>query len=77
MKIVHFTEIKVRRWKLLPKVRMGFLFDLYAWVLLFESKGVNISEIGEMKPEDMVATMMYNGAVSWSRDKGRKVFSVD
>ena len=72
MKTPHYCEIKVHRWKLLPKVRIGFLFDMYAWFLMYDTDKIDLADTGKMKPGDLIAAMIYAGAVSWSKDLGRR-----
>ena len=70
MKVPHYTEIKVRRWRLLPKVRLGFLFDMYAWFLLFDEFGVELADL----QKESAKRIVYAAAVSAARAEGRKVW---
>lgn len=70
MKRLHYIEIKVRRWKLLPKVRLGFLFDMYAWFMLFDEFGVDIEQLKGSGAKNI----LYAAAVSAAKEKGRNVW---
>jgi hypothetical protein len=54
----------------LPKVRLGFLFDMYAWFLLFEEFGFDLSDI----KQEAMRRILYTAAVSAARDQGKRVW---
>ncbi|MGV7234754.1 MAG: hypothetical protein ACQ9ET_00705 [Nitrosomonadaceae bacterium] len=70
MKVPHYIEIKVRRWWFWPRVRLGFLFDMYSWFLSYEQHGITLSENGSQ--EEIMKSMLYNAAVSACRAKAKK-----
>lgn len=65
------TEIKVRRWRYWFKVRIGFNFDMLAWFYVYQDRGIDISQI---KPSDLIGSMLYCSAKSWAVQSGRKVW---
>mgnify|MGYP001822074461 CR=1 FL=1 len=70
MRVPHYTEIRVRRWRLWPKVQLGFLFDMYAWFLIWDEFGIGLSEL----KDDAANKILYCAAVSAARAEGRKVW---
>ena len=68
MRQPHYIRLKVGRFR-----RQGFLFDMYAWFLLYQELGVGISEIGERNPEELLTDMVYLAGVSYNRSVGKKV----
>jgi len=49
---------------------MGFLFDMYAWFLLFDEFGFDLSELKDEASKHII----YCAAVSSCRSKGRKIW---
>jgi len=74
MKIPHYTEITVKRNWYRPKVKVGFLFDLYAWHLLWQDEKIQLQDIGSQKPDQLISMMLFNAARSYSKDSGEKVW---
>ena len=57
MKLNHFAEIKISLF-----IRVGFLFDMYAWMQLWANEqGKDVSSI------------LYYAYVSYCKDKGKRV----
>lgn len=63
MKVQHFAEITIGYWPF--KKRIGFLFDMFAWMNLWQNKGI------DAKPG--MGEVLYYAYVSWCKDKGKKV----
>lgn len=68
MKVPHYTEIRVRRWRFWPKVRIGFLFDMYAWFLLFDEFGIELDNLKDQASKQI----MFAAALSSARNTGKK-----
>jgi len=60
MKVQHFADIKVGFFG----KRIGFLFDMYAWLNLWQNKGID-SGLG-------VNEVIYFAYVSWCKDTGKR-----
>ena len=71
MKTPHYTEIKVRRWKFLPRVKIGFLFDVYAWHLLYIDSEIELQDASKMDTTELLRKMLFNAARSWAKEKGK------
>lgn len=69
MKQPNYIELKVPG--RLRKV--GFLFDMYAWFLLYQEMGTDLNDISGNDPEKLMGDMIYTSAVSACKEKGRRV----
>ena len=72
MKVPHYAEVRIKRWRLLPKVKVGFLFDMYAWHSIYIEKGKQIQDL--TNGTDVIYTMMYYAAVSTCRERLKKIW---
>jgi len=70
MKVSHYAEIRVKRWLLWPKVKVGFLFDMFAWFKLFDDFGFDLDKI----KSDPEKNILFTAAVSAAKEKGKKVW---
>ena len=75
MKLEHYIEVKVPRrcWIFSCKRKQGFLFDTYAWYLLYREYGTDIGEVGKFDPQTLVARMIHTAAISANKEQGKRV----
>ena len=63
-------RIQISRWR---TKTVGFKFDMYAWFLLCEANGIELHQLGELSQDKMFADLIYASAISYLKDKGKKV----
>jgi hypothetical protein len=76
MKLPHYVEIetKCKRFGILPcKRTRGFLFDMYAWYLLWQSHGWDFEAIRKTSMDDLSVEMLYFGAVAHCKEIGKRI----
>ena len=63
-------KILISRWR---TKTVGFNFDMYAWHLKCEHNNIELHQLGEIPQEKMFSEIIYAAAISYSKDKGRKI----
>ena len=71
MKLEHCIELKVHN-RFIGYRRVGFLFDMYAWFLLFREFNINIGNIQKEGADALMQKMLYTSALSYCKEKGMK-----
>ena len=71
MKLEHCIELKVHN-RFIGYRRIGFLFDMYAWFLLFREFNINIGNIQKEGADALMQKMLYTSALSYCKEKGMK-----
>ena len=73
MKLEHFIELKIHN-RFIGYRRVGFLFDMYAWFLLYKRHGVNLKHVCKDNAEAFMELMIHAAALSYCKETGRKVW---
>ena len=68
------VEIRLKFPGIPRKRKIGFRYEWKAWLLAYDTLGVDIQEFGEMDPDKQITAIHYGAAV-WDRmTKGRNVY---
>ena len=66
-------EVKILTNRWLPRKKVWFNFDMYAWDYVCKMHDIEITELNTIDNEVLVYDLFYAAAVSYCKDHGKKV----